>query len=239
MRIYDTSDVLVSDSDIVYSVDGESNQIITITASTALLASFIGGFKYGSDTDSDAGGIVTWYDFTDDPIETVEYEVTEGLLSDGVTNVFLLNGIRNPTIEFRKNRLYRFTNLVGDVAPIRFIDNAASLQANVEVEILTVGITVTDGATTSEVVLVDPATIAASGKKAESYQAFTQSGYGNTISNTNLATIGTYNVNTVGAGTGNPLAAGETDFVYLQVGVTGESTVGDVVPELKIEYDEN
>ena len=51
--------------------------------------------------------------------------------------------------------------------------------------------------------------------------------------------VGNYNINTVNGGIHNPLAAGETDYVYLQLEVKGNSTVGQTVPNIIIEYDES
>ena len=98
---------------------------------------------------------------------------------------------------------------------------------------------VQNGATDQEVIIVDPSEVKMSGHCIRSYQSTQNTCYGNCITNTNTALVGNYNINTVCGGIANPMAAGETDFVYLQLCVTGESTVGDVVPNLIIEYDEN
>ena len=237
IKIYDTSDVLITNSDIVYStVSGE--QVITISATPTLLASYPDGFKYGSDTTVAVGGLITWLDLEEDPVETVDYEVNLETLPSG-TVVYTLNGVRNPTLNFLENRKYRFTNLAGATNPIRFLDNDTNMSADTEAEIIIDGITVTGGATANEVVLVDPKAVRTAGKAILSYQSSTNGCYGNKITNTNTALIGNYNICVVGAGTTNPLAAGETDFIYLQVKVKGTSSVGQLIPDITIEYDEN
>jgi hypothetical protein len=237
IKIYDDSDVLVTDSDVVYStVSG--NQVITISATLTLLASYPNGFKYGSDTGVTVGGTITWLDLGADPVEIVDYEVDLEVLANG-DSVYTLNGERRPTLNFLENRKYRFTNLAGATNPIRFLDNVTSLIANTEAEIIVEGITVTNGATASEVVLVDPKAVRIAGGAILSYQSTVNGAYGNIITNINTALIGNYNLNTLGAGTANPLAAGETDFIFLQVKVDGVSSVGQLIPDITIEYDEN
>jgi len=237
IKIYDVNDVLVTDPDVVYStiIGGET---VTITASPTLLASYPDGFKYGSADDVNAGSTISWLDLTEDPIETVKYKV-EVRYTSNRDRAFYLNDERRPRINLRENKLYEFTNISGDVAPIRFLNNDTSLIANKESEIIVDGITVRDGGTVNEVVTIDPKAVKIAGMQILSYQTGTQTDYGNGITNINTALVGNYNVNTVGAGTANPLAAGETDFIYLQVKVSGESTVGQLVPEISIEYDES
>lgn len=237
IKIYDSSDVLVTDSDIVYStVSG--NQVITIAATPSLLASYPDGFKYGSATSVTVGGLITWLDLEADPVETVDYEVNLETLENG-TVVYTLNGERKPVLNFLENRKYRFTNLAGATNPIRFLDNSTNVSADTEAEIVVEGVTVTGGATANEVVLVDPKAVRIAGFTIMSYQSTTNSCYGNTITNINTALIGNYNMCVVGAGNSNPLAAGESDFIYLQVKVDGASSVGQLIPDITIEYDEN
>lgn len=237
IRIYDENDVLVTHTDVVYTTVS-SEQVITITCSNALLTAFPNGFKYGSDTNPSVGGLVTWLDLQQDPIETEIYDVEVKTLVNG-DPVFYLNDIRCPELNFRENRLYRFNNHSGDTNPIRFLSNNTTLIANVEDEIVIDGITVTNGGTVNEVVLIDPSIVKQANLSILSYQSTTNSAYGNKITNIDTALVGNYNLNTVGAGISNPLAAGETDYIYLQLKVTGTSTVGQSVPELAIEYDEN
>jgi len=238
IRIYDEFDVLVVDPNITYALVG-AEQVVTIFANASLLASFPNGFKYGSVSDVSVGGLIEWLDLSQDPIETEVYEVEVKEIRLHGDKVFYLNDMRSPRINFRQNRLYKFINKSGDTDPIRFLNTDTSMVANMENEIVIKGITVTDGGTVNEVVLVDPSAVKVAGERILSYQSSYHSCYGNGITNINTALVGNYNINTVGGGVANPLAAGETDFIYLQLRVTGKSTVGQAVPEIIIEYDEN
>ena len=53
-----------------------------------------------------------------------------------------------------------------------------------------------------------------------------------------LDMCGNYNLCRVGGGIYNPLLAGETDYVYLQLQVNSDTDPGAAVPELEIGYDE-
>jgi hypothetical protein len=50
---------------------------------------------------------------------------------------------------------------------------------------------------------------------------------------------GNYNLCRVDGGIYNPMRAGETDYVYLQLEVSGRADPGYCVPDIEIEYDEN
>lgn len=239
LEIYDPADdSIITDADIVVSTNGDGERVVTLNATAALLTSYPNGFKYGSDTSVTIGGTITILDLSADPIETEDYNVTIETLENG-QQVYFLNGVRNPVLNFRKNRLYRFINPHGDTDPIRFLNTTSSMIANVESEIVINGITVTDGATVNEIVLVDPNAAFVAGDEILAYQSVNHSCYGNNITNIDTALVGNYNINTVNGGTYNVMAAGETDFIYLQLKVLGTSTVGQLVPEIVIEYDEN
>lgn len=238
-QVYDTNtDLPITDPDIVISTSGGGERVVTINATNALFTSYPNGFKYGDIADINLGGEIAWLDLNVDPIETEVYDVTVETLPNG-SKAFFLNGARYPILNFRENRIYQFNNPYGASDPIRFLTDSTLMQANVEDKIIIKGITVTDGGTVNEVVVVDPAAIKTAGQTAMGYQSTFHSCYGNKITNTNTALIGNYNINTVGGGVTNALAAGETDYIYLQLNVTGNSTVGQTIPELKIEYDEN
>lgn len=238
-QLYDVNTQLpITHSAITISTNGLGERVVTIDPTNALYTAYPNGFLYGDITDVNLGGDIGWLDLSSDPIETEVYNVTVETLPNG-SKAFFLNGIRNPILNFRENRLYQFNNPYGDTDPIRFLTDETLMQSNVESKIIIKGITVTSGGTVNEVVLVDPSAIKSAGQQARGYQSTFHSCYGNKITNTNTALIGNYNINTVGAGVANPLAAGETDYIYLQLNVTGTSTVGQTVPELKIEYDEN
>ena len=101
------------------------------------------------------------------------------------------------------------------------------------------GVTIFNGATANEVIYVDPSVVAQSGVCIRSYQSVHHSAFGNYASMTNTGLVGNYNINTVGGGVANPMAAGETDFIFLQMAVDKHTLPGDQVPNLIIEWDEN
>lgn len=234
-RIYDTTNTLVVNADVVYSVDGNSNQVITINASSVLLASFSAGFIYGSLADYTIGSTIVWFDISLVPTETVNYTV-EVAASPNNEFAFYLNGARNPTLLFELGKKYQFTNLNGDTDPFRiFTKGFGGTQEFVIVE----GVTVTNGGTINEVVLVDTTLVNIAGKLPGTYQSTNNVGYGNAIDvdvpNTDL---GRYNLNTIGGGI-NPTGAGETDFIYLQAEVDKDTDPYSYIPNIIIEYDES
>lgn len=238
-QIYNVlDDTPVTDSDIVITTNGLGERVVTVNATAALFASYPSGFKYGDASDITVGGVIGWLDLSADPVETVDYTVRVETLPNG-SKCYYLNDIRTPTLNFETNRIYRFTNVSGDTDPIRFLTNKTSVIANVESEIVIQGVTVTNGGTVNEVVTVDPSAVLTSGEQILGYQSVAHSCYGGEVTNVRTAMVGYYNINTVGGGVTNPLAAGETDYIFLQLAVTGDSTVGQAVPELVIEYDEN
>lgn len=231
-------DTPVTDPAIVITTNGLGERVVTVTANATLFASYPAGFKYGDASDITVGGLIGWLDLSADPVETVDYTVRVEALPNG-SKCYYLNDIRTPILNFETNRIYRFTNVNGDTDPIRFLTNKTSVIANVESEIVIQGVTVTNGGTVNEVVTVDPSAVLTSGKTILGYQSVAHSCYGGEVTNVRTSMVGYYNINTVGGGVTNPLAAGETDYIFLQLAVTGESTVGQAVPELVIEYDEN
>ena len=62
---------------------------------------------------------------------------------------------------------------------------------------------------------------------------------GSFVFNQQLFMCGQYNLCRVDGGIYNPLQAGETDYVYLQLEVSGNSNPGYCVPDIAIAYDEN
>lgn len=228
----------VINSDITESYDELGQRVITINATPALLSSYSAGFKYGDVSSVTMGGYVYVVDLSVDPTETVVYDVRVVTESNG-TKAFYLNDVRNPVLNFMENKRYQFNNISGDTDPMRFIDNSISVQSNIEHEIILDGITVTNGGTVNESIYINPSAVKVSGRTIRGYQSVMHSCYGNKITNTNVALVGNYNINTVGGGVYNPLAAGETDYIYLQLKVPGNATVGQAVPEIVIEYDEN
>jgi hypothetical protein len=238
--IFDPSNntAITGNPDITTTVDIEGNQIVTINCTEALMTSYPNGFLYGDLNDISIGGFIQWLDLGTDPVEVVEYDV-EVMLDCKGKPVYYLNGVRSPQLNFLENRIYQFNNHSGSTDPLRFLNNCESLIANQECEIVINGVEVMNGATDDEVIVVDPSEVKMAGDCIRSYQSTRNTCLGNCITNTNTSLVGNYNIDTVCGGIANPMAAGETDFVYVQLEVTGESTVGQVVPNLIIEYDES
>lgn len=238
LAIYDpiTLTTITNVDIVVAMVSG--NQVITINATTALKDSYPNGLLYGSATSSTVGGNLYWVDFTASPIETITYDVTLLSMPNG-TLVYALNGEVNPVLNFRENYIYKFNNLVGDSNPLRFTNDLTAIRANIESKIVIDGVYVENGGTINEVITVKPSEVKLAGKVINSYQSTMNDCYGNTVTNTNTALVGNYNIKTVGAGIYNPMNAGETDYIYLQLVVEGDSTVGQMVPDLVIKYDES
>lgn len=237
--IFDPSDQspIVGNPDITVAIV-DDNQVVTINATQALLDAYPNGFQYGDVGDVSIGGFIQWLDLSENPVEVVEYDVE--VLADGNGKlVYYMNGVRAPQLNFLENRIYQFNNKSGSTDPLRFINNCESNIADQECEIVINGVEVTDGATDDEVIIVDPSEVKMSGSYIGAYQSTRNTCYGNCITNCNTSLVGNYNINTVCGGIANPLAAGETDFVYLQVEVNNNSTVGQAVPNLIIEYDES
>ena len=236
--IYDAlTNLPVVSSDItVTTVSGI--RVVTINATQSLLAAHSGGFKYGDTNNVNIGYTITWVDLSVVPALIEEYTVEVKTLSSG-SKAYYLNGMKNPILNFDENKIYRFVNVNGDTDPIRFLNNSTSVIANVEREIVINGVTVENGGTINEIVTIDPVAVVEAGYRIYGYQSVFHIGYGNSITNIRTCMVGNYNINTVNGGIHNPLAAGETDYVYLQLGVKGTSTVGQTVPNIIIEYDES
>lgn len=232
------SNLPITNPDIVVSVDGVGRRVVTVNATPALMASYPTGFKYGDISSVTIGGYIYVINLSVDPIETVQYNVRVETEPNG-TKVYYLNDVKNPVLNFMENRLYQFNNASGDTDPIRFLDNSTSIQANHEHELVLEGVTVANGGTVNEVVLVNPSAVKVAGKTIKGYQSVFHACYGNKITNTNTSLVGNYNIDTVSGGIYNPMHAGETDYIYLQLKVPGTATVGQSVPEIVIEYDEN
>ena len=240
----------IVDTDLESGVDGQSRNFIKITSTTALHTLYPNGFIYAKYDVTDAptfdddvnvgtlqfGGEISWVDLDGDPIETVEYDVRVETAPNGKP-YYTFDGVRQLTLNFELNRIYVFNNLNGDTEPLRFIDTANDIMATEE-NIITDGVSVVDGATANEVITVRPREVLSAGKEILGYQSVNTCEIGGKVNNIDFVFDGNYNLNTVGGGT-NPEAAGETDYIYLQIEVAGDSNTGDYVPEVIIEYDEN
>lgn len=233
LNIYDTTDTLVSDPDVEYGTSGPLD-IITIHATQDLFNAFPNGFKYGSSTDPNMGGFVEWFDIDDIGTETIEYTVE--VAAHNNKYYFYLNGTRAPALDFREGKIYKFTNPHGNTNPFRLVTQG---KGGVEDFVIIDGITVENGGTINEIVTVDTTLMLAAGKVPSSYQSTTNESYGNIIRFVPLDSVGAYNMNTVGGGTSDPSAAGETDYIYLQIEVNKDTNPELFIPNLRIEYDES
>jgi hypothetical protein len=235
-KIYNPLDnTLVTHPSITTGVDGYGRSFTTIIADSALLTSYPNGLLYGSDTNISVGGLMEWIDLDGDPITTEIHEVDVRIDNFG-KSYFYIDGTRQCVINFDLNKIYVFNNHSGDTHPLRFINNNSTraLESNIVIN----GVSVQNGGTINEIITVDPRVVKNDGFVITAYQSVNGDGIGASITNTQTYYEGYYNLNTVGAGT-NPTAAGETDYIYLQLEVKGDSTVGNFIPSLAIEYDEN
>ena len=178
-----------------------------------------------------------WLNMDADPIITEIHDVVVELDAYGKPH-FWIDGSYSPVISLQLNKKYVFNNHSGDIHPMRFIKNSWLIAT--ETNIVINGITVENGATVNEIITVDPRAVLNAGYQITGYQSATPGaeGVGTWVNNMQYNYTGAYNLNLVGGGT-NPTAAGETDFVYLQLQVKGTATVGNFIPQIVVEYDEN
>lgn len=236
--------------DIESGVDGNGRKYIKITATSSLFSLYPDGFIYAKydmidnptfDTNSlygtlVYGGYIDWLDLDGDPIETITYDVRVESSGNG-TKYYTIDGVRQSVLNFELNRIYVFNNIDGDTEPLRFIDNGSDIMAR-EDNIVLDGVSVSNGGTANEVITVNPRLVLNAGNEILGYQSVNTCELGSSVNNIQFTYMGNYNLNTVGGGT-NPASAGETDYIYLQLEVKGNSKVGNYVPEIIIEYDEN
>lgn len=152
---------------------------------------------------------------------------------------YVINGMRRPMLTFSLNSIYRFENTSGASCPLRFIGNPFSPIANFIDDVVVDGVVVEHGSTDNEVIYVDPERVLKAGKKINAYQCVTTPEMGSYVHNAPVCMCGNYNMCRVDGGIYNPMKAGETDYVYLQLEVGGQADPGYCVPDIQIEYDEN
>lgn len=225
---------LVSHPSIVKSLV-DNKEVLTITASQSLLTSYPSGLLYGSD-DVSIGGELNWIDIDGDPMTVEIYDVNV-LFDISGKPYYSFNDMAKYIINFELNKKYVFNNHSGDEYPLRFLSNNWS-EAVEENIIVCDGIEIQNGGTVNEIITVDPRKVMNAGYTIESYQSVNHNYVGNNVTHDQVEYVGNYNINTVGGGT-NPLAAGETDYIYLQLEVSGKANTGNIMPNLVIEYDEN
>jgi hypothetical protein len=151
---------------------------------------------------------------------------------------FYINGVRRPTLMFDLNKVYHFINKDGDRYPLRFIGNRYAPLANNVDDVITDGVVVLHGGTALEEIFVNPELVLKSGRCIGAYQCVCHPGLGNVVYEHPLDMCGNYNMCRVGGGIYNPLLAGESDYVYLQMQVSGLCEPGSAAPAFEIGYDE-
>jgi len=188
------------------------------------------------------------YDFTDASIsetpaprpfdkQVVYYEVDAREEPDG-RMAFYINGRRRPTLVFDLNKTYHFLNRTGSRFPMRFIASRHAPLCNDVDGVITSGVVVLHGNTDLEEIFVNPELVLKSGRCIGAYQSTCQPYMGNVAFTHPMDMCGNYNMCRVGGGIYNPLLAGESDYVYLQLQVSGKCEPGSAVPTLEIGYDE-
>jgi len=176
--------------------------------------------------------------YGDEGKPVIEYDVYVDVDDFGHTG-YVINGVRRPMLSFDINHLYVFRNRSGALYPLRFIGNSFSPIANVIEDVVVDGVIVENGATNSELITVDPEKVLKSGRTINAYQCVVVPDLGSFVYNQPLFMCGNYNLCRVDGGIYNPMRAGETDYVYLQLEVSGRADPGYCVPDIEIEYDEN
>lgn len=192
--------------------------------------------------DSTTGAVTTNTDvdspFKDSGKPTISFDVQVAKDEFGHDG-YVINGVRRPMLTFDLNAVYVFHNRSGECFPLRFIGNPFSPIANFINDVVVDGVMVADGATNNETIYVDPEAVMKAGKKINAYQCVTAPEMGSFVHNVPICMCGNYNMCRVDGGIYNPLKAGETDYVYLQLEVGGGADPGYCVPDIEIEYDEN
>ena len=188
------------------------------------------------------------YDMTDGTIaetqarrpydKAVVYIDVEAKCDETGRMAFFFNGVRRPTFLFDLNKTYHFVNRSGSKCPLRFIGNMHAPIANNIDDVITDGVVILHGNSDVEEIFVNPELVLKSGHCIGAYQCVCYPDMGNVVYNHPLDMCGNYNMCRVGGGIYNPRMAGESDYVYLQLQVSGECDPGEAVPQLEIGYDE-
>jgi hypothetical protein len=234
LAIYDDNDVVISDTDITESiVDG--NQVITINATPSLLSTYPNGFKYGDTNSVTMGSTIYWYVINPAIGETIDWDVEVKYSTSGVPK-FYIDGSMSPVINFKQANTYIFRNRSGSTHPFRFVSDEYDMAD--ESNIIINGVSIENGGTENEVVTVVVDDLIQGNALIYGYQSTMGSNLGDSVRYESSTYLGGYNMNTIGGGT-NITAAGETDYIYLQLVVDAKSDPGEFKPNIIIEYDES
>lgn len=162
-------------------------QTIIITPTTALKTAYPMGFKYGTTailptptTGINMGATISWFTLAQVPTETLTFTV-ESLPDPTVGhNVFYIDNVKKPMLDFQAGKIYVFNNITGAIDPFRFVTRGLGGD---ETNVIITGITVLNGGTNLEVVTVDTTLVNMSGKYPRSYVSTFpgHSDYGNQV----------------------------------------------------------
>jgi hypothetical protein len=234
LKVFDENDTLVVDPDITEAIV-DSNQVITINATNALLASYPNGFKYGEENDVTMGSTIFWYDVNPLVGDTIDQTV-EVITSQNGTPKYYIDGTRTPNIVFEQGNTYIFRNISGASHPMRFTKDEYTVAD--ETNIIVNGVSIVDGGTADEVITVVVDELVQGNEIIYGYQSTNGNDFGESVTYESSTYTGGYNMNTIGGGT-SITSAGETDFIYLQLVVDNKSEPGEFKPNIIIEYDES
>ena len=173
---------------------------------------------------------------TDKLVETVDVQVKCG--PHGHPEYYL-NGARKPMLTLAPGVIYHFINHDGSRFPMRFIKDCRIPNAADVNNIVVDGVTVLNGGTDQEEIFVDPEITLKHGACINAYEAVCEMNVGNSAFVHPICMVGNYNICRPMGSIYNPMLAGETDYVYLQLEIDGKTKPGYCVPDIKIEYDEN
>ena len=234
VAIYDDNDDIVTDVDIVESIVS-GKQVITINATEALLTNYPSGLKYGEISNPDMGGLIIWYDVDVVPGQTIEQEIRIKTSNSGSVRYFI-DDIAKPVFEFLQGNTYIFNNISGETHPLRLVNDEAGIadEANVIIN----GVKIEDGGTNDEKITIVVDEFIQGNPVVYGYESTNAYNAGNRVKYIPNTVIGGYNLNTIGGGT-NISAAGESDYIYLQLVVDSNSEPGEFKPNIIIEYDES
>lgn len=250
IRFYDP----ISGTDVTSAVSSTSVEnglsvttlkVRTNRGANDLMKSYPSGLVYYiPEYDIASGYLVSWVRI---PTETETGEYTKMVESIDVEAkcdehghvCFFMNGARKPQLTLAPSVIYHFKNRSGSRFPLRFVRDSRVPTVGCSDNVVVGGITVLNGGTDDEEVIVDPEIVIKHGECITSYQSLCEVGMGNTVFVHPICLVGNYNICRPNGSIYNPMLAGETDYVYLQLEVDGRSAPGYCVPDIKIEYDEN
>jgi hypothetical protein len=220
--------------------DMPDGPLVTVAGTVAFATSFPRGVSYGSESNPNIGGRIAFIDISRGEEETYELnvEVRPDPEKGGVLTYYF-DDVRAPDLMLAPDTKFILNNHSGAHFPLRLF-NVFDVPPMPHEDMYALdGVTVENGGTNNEVVTIESNKVNRYHRAPKSYASVSATCIGGHVFTFDPRMIGRYNINRVGAGTGNPLSAGETDFIYLQLKVTGRTTPGRTTPDLVFEYDES